>query len=375
MMLFALLLFVGVQDTPYQLTYQGTEVSFRGLDPDTMAVLHRDPRNLEFWRKIFPVFFGALPEPGGSKPSILGSYHVEEQQIVFKPRFPFYPGQMHSAYFDLTGFYRKIDPNKTGPTVSLDFQVAERVLEAKTLVAGVFPSSNRLPANQLKFYIHFTQPMARGQAYDHIRLFEESQGVVAGAFLDVDPELWDPESRRLTLFFDPGRIKRGLRPHNEDGTPLQVGRRYRLVVDPKMKDASGAPLKKAYEKVFVTGENDRRSPNYRDWQITVPPAGTSAPLVLNFAEPMEAALAQRMISLKTSQGDFVRGRISLHEGESIWNFRPDAPWNPGDYTLHFDAVMEDLAGNQLHRLFDEEMKGIPKAEPMPGQPKRSFSIR
>ena len=46
--------------------------------------------------------------------------------------------------------------------------------------------------------------------------------------LEVGEELWDADQCRLTLFFDPGRIKRGLRPHLEAGPPLTEGEAYRL---------------------------------------------------------------------------------------------------------------------------------------------------
>ena len=52
-----------------------------------------------------------------------------------------------------------------------------------------------------------------------------------GAFLALDQELWDPVRRRITLLFDPGRVKRGVRTNLESGAPLVAGRRYRLVID------------------------------------------------------------------------------------------------------------------------------------------------
>ena len=44
---------------------------------------------------------------------------------------------------------------------------------------------------------------------------------------------------RLTLLLDPGRIKRGVRPLEEIGGALQVGRTYTLVIDDAWPDAKG----------------------------------------------------------------------------------------------------------------------------------------
>ena len=69
--------------------------------------------------------------------------------------------------------------------------------------------------------------MSRGEVYRRVRLVGE-QGDVDLPFLELGEELWDPEGRRLTLLFDPGRIKRGLKPREDAGQILQPGKRYAL---------------------------------------------------------------------------------------------------------------------------------------------------
>ena len=44
----------------------------------------------------------------------------------------------------------------------------------------------------------------------------------AGTFLDLQPELWNAEGTVLTLWLDPGRIKRDLIPNKELGIPLKA---------------------------------------------------------------------------------------------------------------------------------------------------------
>ena len=59
--------------------------------------------------------------------------------------------------------------------------------------------------------------------------------------LELDQELWDREGQRLTVLFDPGRIKRGVLPRDEVGSALFEGSAYTLVIDSKWHDANGAP--------------------------------------------------------------------------------------------------------------------------------------
>jgi hypothetical protein len=64
---------------------------------------------------------------------------------------------------------------------------------------------------------------------------------------------------RLTLFIDPGRIKRGVLPLEEVGPSLEAGKSYTLVIDREWIDGSGNPLQESFEKTFKVGPPDRRS--------------------------------------------------------------------------------------------------------------------
>jgi hypothetical protein len=41
--------------------------------------------------------------------------------------------------------------------------------------------------------------------------------------------------------------------------------------------------------------------------------------------------------------------------EKQLNFIPNKPWSPGQYNLQVEARLEDLAGNNLNRLFDRDV--------------------
>jgi hypothetical protein len=155
------------------------------------------------WESILSVYAGS-----GDLPPMLGSYTVENGSLIFRPRFPLAPGVTTRAVFRAPG----------APIIEVAvFDAAVSVLTASTRVLNVYPSTDLLPDNQLKFYLHFSASMSRGEAWRRIHLLDQDGKAVELPFLEVDQELWDREYRRLTVLFDPGRIKRGLLPLEEVG--------------------------------------------------------------------------------------------------------------------------------------------------------------
>jgi hypothetical protein len=169
----------------------------------------------------------------------------------------------------------------------------------------------------------------------------------------VEPGLWDPHQRRLTLIFHPGRLKRGLAPGERMGTPLQAGQEYRVVVDASLSDAQGRPLRHAYEHSFRVGPADRTSPVVGD-VVLEPPASPSAPLVLRLPEPLDHALLQRLVWVEGPGGERVAGEVEVEDGETRWTFRPQKPWAAGSHAVRIHPALEDRAGNRFDRLFDRE---------------------
>jgi hypothetical protein len=222
--------------------------------------------------------------------------------------------------------------------------VAER---AAPTVVQVYPSAAELPANQLKFYIHFSAPMRQGEAWNHVRLLDDQGKVVELAFLEIDQELWDRDAQRLTVLFDPGRIKRGVLPREQGGGALTPGQRYTLEIDGAWKDAAGTPLGVPFRKAFVAVAEDRTPIDPSRWKLTLPKAGTREPLIVDAGEPLDAALLERLVTLPG-----VAGAVSLGREEREWRLTPDAPWPAGAYELRVDTALEDLAGNKVGRPFD-----------------------
>lgn len=288
-------------------------------------------------------FFAVYVDRPGAPP-ILGSYRIQDGALTFEPRFPLEAGLRYRAVFRAT----------KGP-VTATFEIPKREATPSTTVECVYPSANRLPENQLKFYLHFSAPMSRGEAYRRIHLLEEAGREVPLPFLELDEELWDPEGRRLTIFFDPGRIKRGLVPHEEVGPPLKEGKKYRLVIDREWRDAENQPLKEGFTKSFQAGASDRDPPDPKTWVLLPPKAGTANPLTVEFPEPMDRGLLASLLDITDPRGSPVPGSIDVDRQETRWRFTPRAPWKSGSYFLTAGTTLEDLAGNTLNRPFEVDV--------------------
>jgi hypothetical protein len=274
---------------------------------------------------------------------ILGDYTVENAMLRFRPRFPFMPGRTHRAVLNLDGL----------PVLRLSFRIDAPTLQPKTRVTQVFPSVDVVPANLLRIYVHFSHPMTRRGIARYIHLLDQTGQPVESAFLEMEDGLWDPEGQRLTLFLHPGRIKRGLALHEDLGTPLRAGFRYRLVIAKEAEDEDGAPLVEAFSKEFSVSEDDRTSPDVHKWIVTKPHDGAREPLIVRADKPLDAALFARLLRVESADGQPVAGDSSVEAQETCWRFVPSAAWRSGDYMVRIGAQLEDLAGNRPTRLFDE----------------------
>ena len=315
-----------------------------GIDSRLLSKLREKQLNLKQWQRVFPVFVGGTyPADVDAKPPILGTYKIENQAIYFKPRFPF---RLGLTYYT----------NDSGR----DFMESTFLLEkptsiTPTTVTNIFPSADVVPANLLRFYIHFSAPMGLGNAHDYVHLLNSRNEEVALPFVEVEEGLWDRDRKRLTLFFHPGRLKRGVAPNLKMGPPLKAGESYRLIIDKSWTDAYGIPLAQEFQKEFEVVVADREAVDRKYWKAVLPSAETMGALILNFPEPLDHALLQRMLFITNSNNELIMGEIQISNLERKWTFKPAKPWSPGTYLIKVDTGLEDLAGNNLQGVFDREI--------------------
>ena len=311
-----------------------------------------DPRRLDAWRGFRPsynawaeAFDVRVADADASFPSLAGRYQVLSETLRFTPPYPFVPGQ--SYHVRLAAF-----------ALDTAFTVASRSKHRDlTAITAVYPTADVLPMNQLKLYVHFSAPMRTGEVSTHVRIIDEATGrVVPDAFFSPDDELWNPAQTRLTLLFDPGRIKRGLKPNEQLGLPLHEGRRYRLVFDATWSDANGDPLRRGFEKRFAVSTADRTAPRAAAWHVSTPRAGTLDTLTVTFGEPMDEALLERLLVVRDVAGTALAGRRTVGRREDQWHFAPTTRWRAGRYVVDVSTDLEDLAGNNLRRLFDTDLR-------------------
>ena len=274
-------------------------------------------------------------------PSMAGAYEVEANTLRFTPRFPLEPNITYRATFRPA----------PGKAISATHRIEAKPSESTTVVRSIRPSASTLPENILKFYIHFSAPMSGGRIYDHITLRDSSGKSVELPFLEIDEELWNPDMTRLTLFLDPGRIKRGVKPLEDIGPSFHAGKTYTLTISDHWLDATGAKLKKGFEKKFSVTEADRDPPDPTQWKIEA----SKEEVTVTFGEPLDHAIIQRTIGVVDARGNRIRGRSELRDEERVWVFRPAKPWENGPFQVVIPTLIEDLAGNNIGKPFDVDL--------------------
>ncbi|MBN7812236.1 hypothetical protein J0A68_14880 [Algoriphagus sp. H41] len=277
-----------------------------------------------------------------SSPAILGELSLADEGYLFTPLIPFTRGQRYEVrYQGLT----------IGSVVVPSLSAEEAGLE----VLAIYPSLGQLPENQLKFYIQFSKPMREGQSGAWATLLDSKGDTVKGAFLDLQPELWNEDQTLLTLWLDPGRIKRDLIPNQKIGAPLQEGQSYQLVLSEAWPGKNGGNLLRRHVKDFVANARDSTSPKPDTWNLDIPKAETLGSLTIDFREALDYSLLQEVFAIKRPEEALIPGNWTLGPEEKSIRFTPEKPWQKGVHLLEIESRLEDLAGNNLNRPFETDL--------------------
>ncbi len=223
------------------------------------------------------------------------------------------------------------------------------------------PDESELPANHLKFYVHFTRPMRPTESWEHFSLKDLRTGeLVPRPFRHID--LWDEQNRRLTLWFHPGRQKTGVNLNEDLGGILTTGHSYLLLIDPQWKTQAGKPLDLSVKKryYFTAIDADHEQPDPNKWELTPPTPDTVQPLIISFGEMLDFATAGKAITTCSSNDELIEfSQQADWDGTRIKIF-PSKPWAAGDYTITLNPRLEDLAGNSLERPFEVDLSAETK---------------
>jgi hypothetical protein len=358
-----------------QLNAQSNTVDVTGLPAATVAALSGSSWSDTDWQALLRV---SVKIAGGaeSTPAVAGKYAVVDHALRFTPMFPFDEGRQYDVVLD-AGRLPAVPGNTPWRAQTLAAVVGRPavVRSPSTVVTHIYPSGDIVPANQLRMYLHFSAPMDWRSGYDFVMLLDDRGQEVADAFLPLDADFWNDDRTRYTVFFDPGRVKRGILPNKQMGRALEAGRRYTLLVKREWRDGHGLPLKEEFRHEFRASPAIERPLSMAAWRVTRPKAGTREPVAVTFPDALDYGLLRRALGIaKAGVSGMVSGEAVTESGETRWLFTPRDDWAAGNYELVAFAFLEDLAGNRVGRAFEVDNVERTDLTPEPERRTLPFTI-
>jgi len=294
----------------------------------------------------------------GSKDiAVAATPRVTLEAVELVPQFSLDSGREYLVQVDPS----RLPVPRAGGVTEARVSLARTTSQPTTRVTAIYPSSSTWPENILRFYLHFSSPMSGTSAIGHVRLVDESGAEVPEALLEVDVDLWNREYTRRTVFFDPGRVKRGIKPNVEMGRALTAGRKYAIVVSTSWRDAQGQALAQEYRHAFTAGPAVEAPLDPGAWSIAAPPQGTRDPVVVRFPWALDEGLLQRALGVGDSGGRPLDGAIAVGTDQTSWTFTPKSPWRAVPHSLIVLTLLEDPSGNKVGQAFEFEGFKAPKA--------------
>ncbi len=315
------------------------------LPPDTDASLENNGL----------LVFGVRDGESNELTPILGTYHRHEDTLSFTPDFPVLPNTDYEAVNLLTEKATSYRWNKTSAT---------------TPTLAIHPQHKVLPANHLKFYLYFSEPMQQDTPWEHCKLLDlTTDQYVPRPFRHT--ELWNETGDRLTLWFHPGRQKTGVNLNVEIGPILTPEHDYELHISGNWSSLKGGSLSQDVTLRFRAGPADHDQPDPEAWNIHLPTADTSDPLVFQFNEPLDHAMLRtnpiRLSRLpdKSPSGSSLLVNFQVTSNNQSIRITPDVKWTAGEYELQINPRLEDLAGNSIERPFEVDLTQTNKTPSRP----------
>ncbi len=259
------------------------------------------------------VFRGDATEP------LFGSVVKEGDHVLFNALLPLVPGESYRVEV------------KTAEGIWSEKRLKFKLTAPAVPTVSISPTPTVLPANALKLYLHFSQPMEQGVFLERITLQRQDGSIVHGAFRET--ELWSPDGKRLTLWLHPGRQKTGVNLNTDEGPVLQENQPHKLRIAARWRSAEGVALGKEFVFPLASGAIDHACPDPQRWKVAAPKAGTRDPLTITFDEALDPAMLVSALKVKPE----VAGVVEI------------------------DPLLEDLAGNNLLGPFEVDRDAPAKA--------------
>ncbi len=292
--------------------------------------------------------------------AIAARHTATTETVDVIPQFGLDPGREYVVRIDASQIptTTAATSRSSVPTVSR-LTVPDRPVSAATQVTAIYPSAAVWPENILRFYLHFSQPMSGTSAVGHVRLVDDQGADIADALLEVDVDLWSGDYMRRTVFFDPGRVKRDIRPNREMGRALVAGRQYAIVVSREWRDSTGQSLGEEFRHAFTAGPAVEEGLQLSEWTLSQPSAGSRQDLTVQFPWPLDEGLLHRAVGVTLDDGTPVEGEVGVGPGERSWTFTPSAAWADRPHVVVVLTLLEDPSGNTVGEAFEFEMTERP----------------
>ncbi len=295
-------------------------------------------------QNVIKVYKGAFKNSQeiNNKKSIIGNINRQGDRLFFSPLLPFQVETSYTIVFNNT-FYE----------FSIPLESNYKILSVQNL----YPNSSELPSNLLKWYVEFSKPVNPTNIYDHISLIDNrTQKKVDRALLPLETPLLSNDGKLLTLWIEPGRQKRDLGPNKRLGKVLEIGESYTLKIDGNLKDAKGIPMKSDFRFSFKVSEADRTQPNINNWKFDLPKPNTENALIIHLNDNLDYGSLTHNLKIYDDENKHVEGVFTIDSNNKKVMFTPFNQWKSKSYVLKCNKLIEDVAGNNLERLFDRNVK-------------------
>jgi hypothetical protein len=212
-------------------------------------------------------------------------------------------------------------------------------------VLSISPAGTSIPANTLRLYVTFDHPARGVVATRDLRLLDDADRTIEGAFMDFGQDLWSPDGLRLTVLFDPGRVKRGVEGDGESAAALKVGhgvtveigaKRFRYRITPPVRTA-------------ITPQT---------WRLALPRAASREALTVTFDREMDDALLRDQLEVVDAQGRAQPGQVTTSASGQVWSWHPENAWRAGVYRLVAGSSLEDVSGNRVGEALDHDVGSL-----------------
>lgn len=226
------------------------------------------------------------------------------------------------------------------------------------VVTAVHPATSDVPANFLRLYVDFSEPMGGDDVFDHVRLLDATGRVIPDSLREL--EFWSRNRTRLMVYVHPGRVKTGLAMGDAFGPVLEQGKSYTLEIASGMKSLQGRKVREGFRRDLRVGPPQTSRLDLARWKVQAQPARVE----VDCDVWMDQAGLETWLSV-----DGVPGRWEIDGRRAA--FLPEKPLAPGSYTLVADARMEDVCGNNFQKPFESR----PDAESSDPAPDRRLKFQ